>query len=121
MKNIDVVQSECVLCPFTKEMKDDMCYICNTQQIIRGKWKLVILWVLRKGPKRFSQLQREIPNVKQGPLTAQLKQLVASDLIYRKSYNQVPPRVEYGLKPNGIEFLKVMDAMDAWAKKFLFD
>lgn len=119
-KDIKTVQAECTTCPFPGSVKDQMCYVCSAQQIIRGKWKLLIIWLLREEPKRFSQLRKEIPNVKQGPLTAQLKELESSGLVYRKSYNQVPPKVEYSLTSKGREFLCVMDAMDKWARKNLF-
>ncbi|MBI9108395.1 MAG: helix-turn-helix transcriptional regulator [Spirochaetales bacterium] len=119
-KNLKTLQDECISCPFPDEVKDDMCYICSTQQIIRGKWKLLIIWLLRKDPVRFSQLQRKIPNVKQGPLTSQLKELVESGIVKRKSYNQVPPKVEYSLTSKGRDFLKVMAIMHSWAKENLF-
>jgi len=114
------MQEECTTCPFPESVKNDLCAICYTQQLIRGKWKLLIVWLLRNEPKRFSQLKREIPNVQQGPLTAQLKDLTSAGLIKRKSYNQVPPKVEYSLTEKGKGFLKVMEIMDDWAKNNLF-
>lgn len=119
-KDITKMQEECITCPFPKGMQNDLCYICSTQRIMRGKWKLLIIWLLRDSAKRFSQLQREIPNVKQGPLTAQLKELADDGIINRISYNQVPPKVEYSLTQKGQEFLSVMDAMDTWSRKNLF-
>ena len=121
MDQLKLMQAECPTCPFPEEVKDDLCYICATQQIMRGKWKLVIIWLLRGDAKRFSQLRREIPNIQQGPLTSQLKDLCKSGLVHRKSYNQVPPKVEYSLTPKGRDFLAVMQAMDGWARKNLFD
>jgi len=119
-KDLETMQAECLTCPIPKDLKKDLCCICSAQRIMRGKWKLLIIWLLRENPKRFSQLQREIPNVKQGPLTAQLKELTSDGLICRKSYNQVPPHVEYSLTGKGREFLCVMQAMDSWAKNNLF-
>jgi DNA-binding HxlR family transcriptional regulator len=119
-KNIETLQAECSTCPVPVSIKNELCYMCATQHMIRGKWKFLILWTLRQGVKRFSQLQSEIPNVKQGPLTAQLKELTQSGLIRRKSYNVVPPHVEYSLTPKGMAFLDVMQAMDLWARKNLF-
>lgn len=119
--NLETKQAECITCPIPKDLKKDLCYICSVQRIMRGKWKLLIIWLLRDKPKRFSQLQREIPNIKQGPLTSQLKELTKDGLISRKSYNQVPPKVEYSLTQKGKEFLCVMKAMDSWAQKNLFN
>jgi DNA-binding HxlR family transcriptional regulator len=119
-KSIEALQISCVDCHVSQEMKNELCYICATQHMINGKWKLLILWALRNGVRRFSALQREIPNVKQGPLTSQLKELIDSGLISRKSYNEVPPRVEYSLTDKGEGFLFVLNQMDTWAKKNLF-
>jgi DNA-binding HxlR family transcriptional regulator len=119
-KDLQTMQDDCSTCPIPQAVKDDLCHMCATQQLIRGKWKLLILWSLRNEVKRFSQLQSEIPNVKQGPLTAQLKQLADNGLIHRESYNVVPPKVEYSLTEKGREFLQAMRAMDQWARKNLF-
>jgi DNA-binding HxlR family transcriptional regulator len=120
IKSIEAMQAGCENCPIPDTVKNELCYICATQQMMRGKWKLLILWSLRKHIKRFSQLQSEIPNVKQGPLTAQLKELAQSGLIYRKPYNEVPPRVEYSLTDKGKKFLDVIYLMDSWARENLF-
>ncbi len=88
--------------------------------MLQGKWKLMIIWSLRNGSKRFSELGREIPNVKQGPLTSQLRELTQSGLVTRTSYNEVPPRVEYSLTEKGRSFLCVLNKMDEWARKCLF-
>ena len=120
IKTLETMQGECSTCPVPENIKNELCYICATQHMIRGKWKLLILWSLRQNVKRFSQLQLEIPNVKQGPLTSQLKELTQSGLKHRKSYNEVPPRVEYSMTAKGKEFLDILQAMDMWAKKNLF-
>ena len=119
-KNIQALQSACVSCHVPQEIKDELCYLCAAQHMVQGKWKLLILWSLRDDVKRFSALHKQIPNVKQGPLTEQLKELAASGLIYRKSYNEVPPRVEYGLTDKGKSFIGVLEQMDIWARQYLF-
>lgn len=118
--NIEELQASCDTCPVPTEMREDLCRICATQQIIRGKWKLLIVWLLRNKPMRFSHLMNAIPNVKQGPLTAQLKELTEKGLVSRTSYDEMPPRVDYSLTKKGRSFLQVLQAMDEWAKDNLF-
>jgi DNA-binding HxlR family transcriptional regulator len=101
-------------------MRNDLCRICATQQLIRGKWKLMVVWLLRDHPMRFSHLMAAIPNVKQGPLTEQLKELIAKGLVCRTVYDEMPPHVEYSLTEKGTSFLQVLRAMDEWAIQNLF-
>ncbi len=119
-KSIEDLQNSCETCPIPDNIKSDLCHICAAQHLIRGKWKLLIIWLLRHNALRFSQLMAAIPNVKQGPLTAQLKDLAESGLILRKSYDEVPPKVEYSLTEKGKSFIEVLQEMDTWAKGNLF-
>jgi DNA-binding HxlR family transcriptional regulator len=114
------MQENCETCPVPADMRKDLCRICATQQMLRGKWKLMIIWLLRDHAMRFSQLMAAIPNVKQGPLTHQLKELTAKGLIRRTMFDEMPPRVEYSLTEKGISFLQVLHAMDDWAQAHLF-
>ena len=116
--NLKDIISDCKTCSIPTEAKKDLCSICITQKLTRGKWTLVILWLLRDGEKRFSKLNKEIPQIKQGPLTLQLKELAEVGLINRKAYNEIPPKVEYSLTQKGKEFLNVMEAMDTWGKGY---
>lgn len=112
---------ECSMCSQPEEMKIQMCSVCVTQKIIRGKWKLVIIWLLRDGEKRFSELQRNIPRINQSYLTHQLKELEYDGLLNRKAYNVIPPKVEYSLTQKGIDFIGVMEVMDNWGKQYILD
>ncbi|HZK84011.1 MAG TPA: helix-turn-helix domain-containing protein [Desulfosporosinus sp.] len=112
---------ECSMCSQPEEMKIQMCSVCVTQKIIRGKWKIVIIWLLRDGEKRFSELQRNIPRINQSYLTHQLKELEYDGLLNRKAYNVIPPKVEYSLTQKGIDFIGVMEVMDNWGKQYILD
>lgn len=113
------VMNECLICPQPMEMKSQICSVCIAQKIVRGKWKLVIIWLLRDGKKRFSELQRSIPQIKQSYLTHQLRELETDGLVNREVYNVIPPKVEYSLAQRGINFLSVMDSMNSWGKQFI--
>ena len=114
------LQDNCDTCPVPADMRSDLCRICATQQMIRGKWKLMIVWLLRDKSMRFSHLMAALPNVKQGPLTEQLKELMAKGLLRRTAYDEMPPHVEYCLTEKGVSFLQVLQAMDDWASDNLF-
>lgn len=115
---IESITYECKSCPIPLESKKDLCSICIAQKVIRGKWTLLIIWKLKQGKMRFSQILKEIPQIKQGPLTMQLKELVELGLVHRQVHNEIPPKVEYSLTKRGEEFLKVMNVMDIWGKEY---
>jgi DNA-binding HxlR family transcriptional regulator len=71
------------------------CALDVTMHFIGGKWKTVVLWYLRNGRKRFSELKRHIPDITEKMLSLQLKQLEADGFIGKTIYPEVPPRVEY--------------------------
>ena len=114
------MQDNCGTCPVPADLRGDLCRICAAQQMIRGKWKLLIVWLLRDRPMRFSHLMSAMPDVKQGPLTEQLKELIGKGMVERTAYDEMPPRVEYSLTPKGRSFLQVLQAMDEWAADHLF-
>lgn len=96
-----------------------VCPITTAQQIIGGKWKILILSQLAKGPIRFSELQRSIPDITQGMLTTQLRSLEKDKLINRKVYPEVPPKVEYSLTTIGEAFLPVLDSIKEWGTFYM--
>jgi DNA-binding HxlR family transcriptional regulator len=73
------------------------CPMGTAISIIGGKWKLPILYNLRNGTLRFSELQKALPQVTQKMLTQQLRELERDGLISRKVYAEVPPKVEYSV------------------------
>src|SRR5438094_131813 len=83
---------------------NDKQYHCNIEvivDVIGGKWKMLILWNLRDGLRRFNELRRLIPGSTQKMLTAQLRELERDGIVSRKVYPQVPPKVEYALTKYG--------------------
>lgn len=85
-----------------------------TMDVIGGKWKPIILCNLRHGALRPSDLQRKIPGISQKMLTQQLRELEEANIINRKSYNQVPPKVEYSLSNYGETLSSVLDNLCDW-------
>ena len=85
-----------------------------------GKWKPIILLHLLQGEKkRFSELQRLIPNITQKMLTTQLRQLEEEDIVKRVVYPVVPPRVEYSITEYGRTLENILKPMHDWGKAHL--
>lgn len=93
-----------------------VCPVTAAIDIIGGKWKPVIIWVLMEGPQRYGELHRRIPGVALKVLSRQLKELEADGVITRKAYPEVPPRVEYSLAAEGEKLRPIMEALAGWGQ-----
>lgn len=85
-----------------------------TLGVIGGRWKVIILYQLFQGVKRFSTLLRAVHGVTQKVLTQQLREMERDGIVLRTVYPQVPPKVEYQLTPRGTSLRPVVDAMCVW-------
>jgi DNA-binding HxlR family transcriptional regulator len=92
------------------------CPLADLIDLIGGRWKVLALWRLLDGPKRFTELRRLMPGVTQKMLTQQLRQLEAAGLVRREVYPQVPPKVEYSLTATGNELRSLLSTLAEWAK-----
>ena len=101
-----------------KESKFGMCPFVTAQQLLSGKWAILILEALVNGPKRFNQIQKEI-DITQATLATHLKQLEEEGLLTRTVYPEVPLRVEYELTDIGREFKAVLDSIEVWGEKYI--
>lgn len=89
-----------------------------TLSVINGKWKMVILYLLAEnGIVRYNELRRLIGAVTFKTLSAQLKELEADDLIVRKEYPQIPPKVEYSLSEKGQSLIPILESMCEWGAR----
>ena len=96
------------------------CEIEVTLEVIGGKWKSLILWTLGIHEViRYNEFRNIIPEISQKMLTQQLRFLEKNLLINRKTYNQVPPMVEYSLTDLGKKLLPILSEMDIWGKEFV--
>jgi DNA-binding HxlR family transcriptional regulator len=85
-------------------------------KMLEGRWKLVILFHLFGGQvRRFSELERAIPEVSQKMLIQQLRQMETDGIVRRVVYPQVPPKVEYALTDWGQSLCPALDALLTWA------
>ncbi|MGL5295838.1 MAG: winged helix-turn-helix transcriptional regulator [Culicoidibacterales bacterium] len=99
-----------------KNLKDEyFCSLALGIDIIGGKWKLIILWYLIDGTKRFSEIKRHLPGVTQKMLTQQLRELEAHGIIIRTVYPIVPPKVEYTLSKEGERLIPIVQSLCDWS------
>ena len=101
--------------------KFEVCPMILVQDMISGKWKMLILWYLSYQTLRFSDLQKRMPNVSQKVLSRQLKSLEEDELIDKKIYPVVPPKVEYSLTPLGRKVIPILEAMHKFGSNYLQD
>ncbi|MGH4141026.1 winged helix-turn-helix transcriptional regulator [Clostridium sp.] len=95
-------------------------YVCNIDlgmELIRGKWKAVILCHLNDGPKRFLELQRITCGVSQKVLNEKLHELERDGLILKIVYPEVPPKVEFLLTEIGKELFPALEMIQNWSIK----
>lgn len=83
-------------------------------EVLYGKWKVRLLWFIHQGHQRPSELQRKIPDATRRVLNIQLKELEDHELITKKIYPVVPPKVEYSLTEFGQTLIPVISALGMW-------
>lgn len=89
-----------------------------TLSLISGKHKMVILYCLMEFEVvRFNELKRYLKNISDKTLSSNLKELEASQLIVRKEYSQIPPKVEYSLSERGRSLMKILDQLCVWGEE----
>jgi DNA-binding HxlR family transcriptional regulator len=93
------------------------CPVDYAFQRIGGKYKGRILWFLRDGVLRYGELKRIVEGITPKMLTQTLKELEADELIMRKAFFEVPPRVEYSLTASGRELIPFINQMRIWGEK----
>nr|WP_298998830.1 helix-turn-helix domain-containing protein [uncultured Allomuricauda sp.] len=96
----------------------ELIFHCGTNatlHFIGGKWKSVIIWYLRNGEMRFSQLKKLMPDITEKMLSLQLKALETDGILNRKVFGAKPPlKVEYSLTSFGESFVPVIQKITDW-------
>lgn len=96
------------------------CPIDFTIDLISGKWSMWILWSLQNGSLRFGELRREIPGITEKMLIQQLKKFETYNIVERKVYSEVPPKVEYSLTEHGKSLKPIMLLIKQWGDEHLY-
>lgn len=93
------------------------CPITATMLVIGGRWKVIILWQLKDGALRYSEIRKAIPNISEKMLTLQLKELMQNGWVNKKDYNEIPPRTEYSLTKLSKSFIPILENIYQWGTK----
>ncbi|MCK9169949.1 MAG: helix-turn-helix transcriptional regulator [Treponema sp.] len=96
-----------------------ICPYVTTQKLFSGKWSLLIMHLLQEKTMRFGELQRALGDITQTTLTKQLRFLEDYNLIQRKVFNTIPPKVEYSLTGIGTEFMPVIQALAVFGDSYI--
>lgn len=89
------------------------CPVAYALSCLDGKWKLRVVYVISiTGTIRFNELQRQVDGISNLMLSKSLHELESDGIVYRKQYNEVPPRVEYSLTEVGSGIRSVMDCLN---------
>ncbi|WP_300540703.1 helix-turn-helix domain-containing protein [Maricaulis sp.] len=87
------------------------CPVNECMRLLGGAWTPYVIWHLSGGPRRFSELENDIPPISAKVLSARLKELVAKGVVMRTVQPTSPPSVEYSLSELGRELLPVIEAI----------
>jgi len=98
--------------------KNFSCPVEATVAVIGGKYKTLLLWHLIDKTLRFNELRRLIPKATPKMITQQLRELEKDNLINRKVYPVVPPKVEYSLSEFGRSIIPILVAMYDWGSEY---
>lgn len=90
--------------------------IRDTLDVVGGKWKLVLISVLRHGKRRFRELSREA-GISPRILSKELQELEMNGLVSRTVCDTKPITVEYELTPYSETLSEVLDAMERWGRQ----
>lgn len=105
---------------YQKKLGDDIrCPLEYGLDIFGGRWKSRILCMLDQFDSvRYSALKAEMQNITDAVLSAMLKELVRTDMIVRRSYDEIPPRVEYSLTEKGRSVIPILHGICRWSKQY---
>lgn len=96
-----------------------ICPVARTAEIISGKWTLLIIRDLTTGTKRFSELERSLEGISPKTLSERLSALEREGILSRRTYAEVPPKVEYSLTEKGQALASLIETMRAYGNRWL--
>lgn len=105
---------------YKKKLDDDIrCPLEYGLSVFGGKWKSRIICVLSANEKlRYSEIRKEMYNITDAVLASTLKDLITDKIVERKSYDEIPPRVEYSLTEKGKSVVPILQSICRWSDIF---
>lgn len=105
---------------YKKKLEVDIrCPLEYGLTIFGGKWKSRIICVLASNKTlRYSEVRKEMHNITDAVLASTLKEMMADGLVERRSYDEIPPRVEYSLTEKGKSVVPILQSICQWSGMF---
>ena len=100
-------------------MTENPCPVGCCAEIISGKWTLLLIRDLAEGSQRFCELERSLHGISPRTLSLRLRALEENGIVERRTYPEVPPRVEYALKDKGNALVPLIEDMRAYGRRWL--
>jgi DNA-binding HxlR family transcriptional regulator len=98
---------------------EDLCPVCATADLVCAKWTILVIRDLADGCSRFCELERSLQGISPRTLSLRLRALEEADIVERRTYPEVPPRVEYELTEKGRALLPLIDDMRQYGREWL--
>ncbi|MCL6274584.1 helix-turn-helix transcriptional regulator [Muricauda sp. 2012CJ35-5] len=96
---------------------ESLCGLPHAMEVLKGRWKVNILWSISLGNKRYGEIKKDIGFISEKMLTQRLRESEADGLIIRKDFQTIPPHVEYYLTEIGTDLIPVLDQLCKWGYK----
>jgi DNA-binding HxlR family transcriptional regulator len=100
-------------------MTENPCPVGCCAEIISGKWTLLLIRDLAEGSQRFCELERSLDGISPRTLSLRLRALEENGIVERRTYPEVPPRVEYALTDKGSALVPLIEDMRAYGRRWL--
>src|SRR5918994_6393806 len=100
-------------------MLDPECRFCRTAEIVSGKWTLLIIRDLADSSLRFCELERSLKGISPRTLSLRLRALEEEEIVERRTYPEVPPRVEHALTDKGRALVPLIEDMRSYGQRWL--
>ena len=100
-------------------MSESPCPVGCCAEIISGKWTLLLIRDLAEGSQRFCELERSLDGISPRTLSLRLRALEDNGIVERRTYPEVPPRVEYALTEKGRALVPLIEDMRAYGRRWL--
>src|SRR5918998_784898 len=98
---------------------DRSCPVCATADVICAKWTILVIRDLAAGRSRFCQLERSLDGISPRTLSLRLRELEEHGIVERRTFPEVPPRVEYELTEKGKALLPLIEDMRRFGREWL--
>jgi DNA-binding HxlR family transcriptional regulator len=95
------------------------CPVCRTAEVVCAKWTMLVIRDLADGRSRFCELERSLAGISPRTLSLRLRALEEEGIVERRTYPEVPPRVEYALTEKGRALVPLVEGMREYGRRWL--